>query len=55
MAHNQAAASGWPGKYNDIRLERAVAFTLTGVCDMNRLPALGMDPADGIDVHAIGD
>ena len=45
----------WPGKYNDIRVERAVAFTPTEVCDMDRPQALGMDPADSVDVLAIGD
>ena len=45
----------WPGKYNDIRIERAVAITPTGVCDMDRPQELGTNPEGGIDVLAIGD
>ncbi|WP_419923751.1 hypothetical protein [Candidatus Poriferisocius sp.] len=48
-------ARNWPGNYNYIRVERAVAFAPTGVCDMGRPQALGMDPAAGVDVLAIGD
>jgi len=45
----------WPGKCNDIRVERAVAITPTQTCDMDRPKELGIDPDDGIDVLAIGD
>lgn len=45
----------WPGRYNDIRVVRAVPFAPTGVCDMRQPQELGLEPADGIDVLAIGD